>query len=97
MVAAIFIVCWNTFKLVVSHLRNSLTYGNKGMEIKLGHFIIFNSKRRGNNGSNRWSGSLSSSFFHHPFRLGQSHISREDEAGKWKECCFLKNRNHTRY
>ena len=53
--------------------------GIRGMEIRLGHFIITNLEREGgNDGSKRWCGS----FLHHPFSFGQSHISREDKDGK---------------
>ena len=45
-------------------------------------------RERGNDGSKRWCGSLSSSssssseFLHHPFSFGQFLISREDKDGK---------------
>ena len=80
MVAApIFIVYSNTFQLHLRKSSLSFKYGNGGMEVRLGHLSIHNVKREGeNDGSKRWCGSLSSSFF----SFEQSHIVREDKDGK---------------
>jgi hypothetical protein len=55
----IFIVCCNTLELVSFNPKLSLRYGNGGIEVSLGQFAIHNLERQGNDGSNRWSGSLS--------------------------------------
>ena len=55
----IFIVCCNTLELVPSNFNLSLRYGNGGIEVRLGQSLINNFERQGNDGSNRWSGSLS--------------------------------------
>jgi hypothetical protein len=52
----IFIVCCKfiTSQLTSHNCSFSLRYGNRGMEVKLGHHRISNSERRGNEGgSNR--------------------------------------------